>query len=117
MRRKEGRGGGWERDSEGRSGWKPKKVEGSGSFCFPDLLYVADDEMVMMPMRGEGESDTRFLLSLVMTKAKMLQMMVYGGCSERLLSFQIAQRAAASLGARWAKPSLLMSYHLQTLLY
>ena len=54
MRRKEGWGGGWESDSEGRSGWKPKKVEGSGSFCFPDLLYVADEEMAMMLMREEG---------------------------------------------------------------
>ena len=55
MRRKEGRGGGWESDSEGRSGWKTKKAEGNGSFCFPDLLFVADDEMAMMLMRGEGE--------------------------------------------------------------
>ena len=54
MRRKEGRGGGWESYSEGRSGWKLKKVEGSGSFCFPDLLFVANEEMAMMPMRGEG---------------------------------------------------------------
>ena len=30
-------------------------VEGSGSFCFPDLLYVANNEMAMMPMREEGE--------------------------------------------------------------
>ena len=54
MRRKEGRGGGWESYSEGRSGWKTKKVEGGGSFCFPDLLLVANHEMAMMPMRGEG---------------------------------------------------------------
>ena len=57
MRRKEGRGGGWESYSEGRSGWKTKKVEGGGSFCFPDLLCVANDEMAMMRMRGEGECD------------------------------------------------------------
>ena len=76
-----GERGGWESDWEGRRGWKPKKVEGSGSFCFPDLPCVADDEMSMMSMRGE-ESATRLLPSLVITKAKMLQMLVHGGCSE-----------------------------------
>ena len=109
MRRKEGRGGGWESYSEGRSGWKTKKVEGGGSFCFPDLLYVANDEMAMMRMRGEG--------GCYEVPPQLGDDEGQNAADERLLSFQIAQRAAASLGARWAKPSLLMSYHLQTLLY
>ena len=46
----------------------------------------------------EREVAPRFLLSLVMTKAKMLQMMVHGGCSE----FAQLPNCTTSGGLSWS---------------